>query len=107
MPRDVVDSFFEDEKNFAPHLGINFHVLIRLWCGEVEFDVARGQTVISKAAHAVPEIDYVVTFGIDGPNNVQLNHPSQPISISGIAERGERKHDERNKPPALPDWQQD
>ena len=70
MSRNVVDAFFENQKHLATRFGIDLHFVIRVRRMEVKLDVARRQTVARKAAHPVGEIDDVVAFRVDCPDDV-------------------------------------
>ena len=70
MSRDVVDAFFENQKDLATRFGIDLHFVIGIRRVEVKLDVARGQAVAGKAAHPVRQIDEVIAFGVDCPDDV-------------------------------------
>jgi len=70
VTHDVVDAFFEDQKDLTANISAQFHVLGLGPLLEAKFDIARGEDLAGESPHPLRQIAEMVFMGINRPNDV-------------------------------------
>lgn len=70
MTREIIDGFFEDQKDFTAHVSFELETVTVLRRHEFKLDISGGQNICRELPHSLDQISEAVASGVDGPHYV-------------------------------------